>query len=156
MYKRQILEVSPDRQRLAAHLGAMLAQRGGAFLCFDYGHARSGYGDTLQAMRSHAFADPLAQPGLHDITSHVDFADLAQIMRQAGAIVSPIVTQGQFLLALGLAERAGALGATRDEAGRAEIASQAHRLAGTGPGEMGDLFKVVAAGSAALPLPPFD
>ena len=66
------------------------------------------------------------------------------------------MTQGQFLLALGLAERAGALGATRDEAGRAEIASQAHRLAGTGPGEMGDLFKVVAAGSAALPLPPFD
>ena len=77
-------------------------------------------------------------------------------MRQAGASVSPIVTQGRFLLALGLAERAGALGATRDEAGRAEIASQAHRLAGNGPGEMGDLFKVVAAASTALPLPPFD
>ena len=151
-----ILEVSPDRRRLAARLASMLAQRGGAFLSFDYGHAQSGYGDTLQAMRSHAFADPLAEPGLHDITSHVDFADLAETMRHAGVAVSPIVTQGQFLLALGLAERAGALGATRDAAGRAEIASQAHRLAGTGPGEMGDLFKVVAAGSTALPLPPFD
>ena len=151
-----ILEVSPDRQRLAARLGSLLAQRSGAFLCFDYGHAHGGHGDTLQAMRRHAFADPLLQPGHHDITSHVDFAALAQSMRQAGASVSPIVTQGRFLLALGLAERAGALGATRDEAGRAEIASQAHRLAGNGPGEMGDLFKVVAAASTALPLPPFD
>lgn len=151
-----ILEVSPERLHLSARLASMLARRTGAFLCLDYGHARSAYGDTLQALRGHAFADPLAEPGFHDITSHVDFAAIAEAMRQAGATVSPIVTQGQFLLALGLAERAGALGAARDEAGRAAVASQARRLAGTGPGEMGDLFKVVAAASTALPLPPFD
>ena len=31
-------------------------------------------GDTLQAVRAHAFANPFENPGEQDLTAHVDFA----------------------------------------------------------------------------------
>ena len=43
-----------------ALLARRIAQHGGAALIIDYGHAESGFGDTLQAVRGHEFADPLA------------------------------------------------------------------------------------------------
>lgn len=149
------LEVSPDREALAAGLGRRLAADGGAALVIDYGHAEPGYGDTLQAIREHAFADPLDRPGEIDITSHVDFASLARQLARAGLVVPPPMEQGSFLFALGLRERAGALGAGRSTAEQAGILAAARRLAGTGPTEMGRLFKVLAAASKPLPLPPF-
>ena len=45
---------------------ALLARRvahGGAALFIDYGHAETGFGDTLQAVREHKFADPLDDAG---------------------------------------------------------------------------------------------
>ncbi|WP_062229354.1 class I SAM-dependent methyltransferase [Aureimonas frigidaquae] len=151
-----IFEWSPAREALALALGRRIAAHGGAALFLDYGHARSAFGDTLQALRNHAYADPLQAVGRQDLTSHVDFARLAEALGAGGAIASPVMAQGPFLLALGLAERAGALGAQRDAAGRASITAAAHRLAGDRPGEMGQLFKVLAASSRPIALPPFD
>jgi NADH dehydrogenase [ubiquinone] 1 alpha subcomplex assembly factor 7 len=75
----------------------------------DYGYAKPGFGDTLQAVRGHAYDDPLAHPGEADLTAHVDFAALAATAREAGAQVMPVATQGDFLRALGLEQRAAAL-----------------------------------------------
>ncbi|WP_102958860.1 class I SAM-dependent methyltransferase [Mangrovicella endophytica] len=150
-----ILELSPQRDALASTIGRRIASVGGAALFIDYGHAAPGYGDTLQALRRHAFADPLAQPGLVDITSHVDFSRLARILAASGLAVAPIAEQGAFLATLGLLDRAEAL-ARRGGAdeGRA-IETATRRLAGSGEGEMGRLFKVLAAASQPMELPPF-
>ncbi|GGE19133.1 TetR family transcriptional regulator [Aureimonas endophytica] len=151
-----VFEVSPARLAIAEAIGARLARDGGAALLIDYGHAAPGFGDTLQAVRRHAFADPLAEPGEADITSHVDFAALAARLARPGLHVAPIMPQGAFLLSLGLRERAIALAraaATEDE--RDAVLAAAHRLAGTGPNAMGELFKVLVAASRPLPLPPF-
>ncbi|MCW4113809.1 SAM-dependent methyltransferase [Aurantimonas sp. MSK8Z-1] len=150
-----VLEVSPEREALAGHLAARLARDGGAALFFDYGHALTGFGDTLQAIGGHACADPLTRPGEIDITSHVDFARLAARFEAARLTVSAVAEQGETLLALGLLERAGALGADGSAAARAVITAAVERLAGTGPGQMGRLFKVLAVASAPLALPPF-
>ena len=150
-----ILEISPQRSALADTLARRLAEGGGLALLFDYGHAVSGYGDTLQAMRAHGFADPLSDPGRCDITSHVDFSALGAAFSRAGLAVAPVMDQGEFLLRLGLAERAGALGRGRDATEQAALSAAARRLAGGGENEMGILFKVLAASSATLPLPPF-
>ncbi len=50
---------------------------GGAALIVDYGDWRS-LGDTLQALKAHAFEPPLAHPGDADLTAHVDFEALAR------------------------------------------------------------------------------
>ncbi|MBC8129089.1 MAG: SAM-dependent methyltransferase [Rhizobiaceae bacterium] len=150
-----ILELSPQRLAIADTIAAKIASYGGAALIIDYGHAKSGYGDTLQAVKHHAFADPLAAPGERDITSHVDFESLAERFAAAGLTVAPIMEQGEFLLRLGLAERAGALGRDRSAEEAAAIEAAARRLAGTGKAEMGSLFKVLAASSMHFPMPPF-
>jgi len=151
-----VLEISPERDGLASRIAARLTSEGGAGLFFDYGHAETGYGDTLQAVKAHAFADPLDRPGEADLTSHVDFQQLGAHFAAAGLAVSPVKEQGDVLLALGLLERAGQLGASEDTAARRAIEQAVARLAGNGQGQMGSLFKALAVATRPLPLPPFD
>ncbi|WP_019997888.1 class I SAM-dependent methyltransferase [Aureimonas ureilytica] len=150
-----VFEFSPERDAIVASIAGHLAARSGAALLIDYGHAASGFGDTLQALRQHRFAPALDQVGAADITSHVDFERVLTVAQECGVAHGALATQGDFLLSLGLLERAGALGAPLDEAGRSAVTQAVHRLAGTGPDEMGALFKVAALSSRALALPPF-
>ena len=148
-----ILEVSPARDALAAEIARRVVAFGGAALIIDYGHAETAPGDTLQAMRGHAFADPLAAPGEADLTAHVDFAALARRARAEGAAVHGPITQGEYLLALGLLERAGRLGADKSEAEQEALRAAVERLAG--PAQMGTLFKVLAITRPGVAPPPF-
>ena len=50
---------------------ARCRDQGGALLALDYGPAEAALGDSLQAMRGHGRADPLAEPGTVDVTAHV-------------------------------------------------------------------------------------
>ena len=64
-------------------------------------------------MIDHSYADPLDRPGEADLTAHVDFDALA---RAAGALEAfPVMDQGDFLAALGIAERARALASAHPE-----------------------------------------
>jgi len=135
-------------------LAARLAAQGGAALIIDYGHARSGFGDTLQAVRDHAYADPLADPGEADLTAHVDFALLASAARSAGAAVLGPVPQGDFLRALGIDARAAAIQQRATPVQGEAIDAAVARLTGSGEGQMGELFKVLGLGAPDLPLLP--
>ncbi|BCH31460.1 ATP synthase subunit beta [Mesorhizobium sp. L-8-10] len=147
-----IVEVAPSRSALMQKIAERIAGDGGAGLFFDYGYLEPATGDSFQALRRHAFTDPLAEPGKADLTAHVDFAALADAVRAAG-LVAGLATQGGFLLRMGLLERAGRLGADADEAGRERISGEVERLAG--PDQMGSLFKVMAVARQELSLPPF-
>ena len=138
-------------------LSRHLKQAGGAALFIDYGSAQSGFGDTLQAMWRHAYVDPLAEPGEADLTVHVDFARMAQAALRAGAAVHGPATQADFLLALGLAERAQVLSAKATPDQAQAIGAAFDRLTQAGATGMGDLFKVLALSHPGLPpLPGFD
>lgn len=150
-----IAEIAPARAAIMQLLSDRLFDGGGTALIVDYGHLASGFGDTLQAVYKHAFDPPLAHPGEADLTSHVDFSALADVARTRSVAVNGMMTQGEFLLKLGLIERAGALGRDRGQAERDTIRAAVERLAGNGPNEMGDLFKVLAVSSPAVALTPF-
>lgn len=149
-----VVEVSPAATAIAGTIAERVVRHGGAALIVDYGYQGPALGDTLQAAKAHRFADPLLTPGEADLTAHVDFAALAGAGRKAGAFVRPLISQGDFLIRLGLAERAEALASGKDDAGRASIAADVERLAGREA--MGDLFKVFAFSHPALALPVFD
>jgi SAM-dependent MidA family methyltransferase len=150
-----IFEVAPARQAVMATLCERLRQSGGTALIIDYGHMVTGFGDTLQAVRSHEFDPPLAHPGEADLTSHVDFEDLARIALGAGVHLNGGLRQGDFLYGLGLTERATALAKGKEPADQKLIAVAVDRLAGEGAGKMGELFKVIAVSSPTLDLAPF-
>ncbi len=149
-----VWESAPARQAVVAEIGARLAADGGAALIIDYGYKGPAFGDTLQAVRNHKFDPPLAEPGEADITAHVDFTALAEAANGAGAKAKPLLTQGGFLRAMGLAERAERLSSGKDEMTRAGIAAAVERLAG--PAAMGSLFKVLCIAAPGLSLAPFD
>jgi len=127
-----------------APLCERLVRCGGAALMIDYGHAEPGLGDTFQALRAHAFADPLDQPGEADLTAHVDFAAVAAAGRRLGVHAAGPMTQGDFLRALGIEARAAALRQRATPAQAQAIDAALTRLTGSGRANMGELFKVLA------------
>jgi len=146
----EILETSPARDEAINSVATCLAARGGVAIFIDYGHARSAPGDTLQAVHAHAFAPVLADPGEQDLTAHVDFEAVTAVARDAGASVTNVVTQGEWLSRLGIHDRAEALASSNpDRAG--EVRAAAVRL--TAPDQMGELFKIIALHSPAWPAP---
>jgi len=102
-----IFEISTIREAFIANASELLKENSGAALFIDYGHTKTDFGDTVQAMRAHGFVDILAEPGMADLTAHVDFGALSQIAKSSGMNVKPIIKQGEFLLSKGLIERAG-------------------------------------------------
>ncbi|HEY8433589.1 MAG TPA: SAM-dependent methyltransferase [Sphingomicrobium sp.] len=146
----EIVETSPAREGAVAAVSRHLAANGGVAIFIDYGHERSGPGDTLQAVHAHAFAPVLDRPGEHDLTAHVDFEELARAARAGGSVATPITTQGEWLIRLGIEARAQAL--SRANPDRVEEVEAALRRL-TGPDEMGSLFKVIAIHSREWPAP---
>lgn len=147
-----IVEIAPARMALMDKLAERLAGQGGSGLFIDYGYERPAMGDTLQAMRRHSYVDALANPGEADLTAHVDFAALKKAVRAHG-LSARLMPQGDFLLGLGLLERAGRLGAGKSGDVQERIRGEVERLAG--PGEMGTLFKVLAVTPSTVAIPPF-
>lgn len=135
-----IVELCPAAPAIMQAVAGRIARHGGAAIVIDYG-GWMGTGDTFQAVRSHAYADPLAEPGLADLTAHVDFAPLAAAAEAAGAVAGPLTPQGTLLVRLGLHTRAAALASRLDAAGRATLEAAVSRL--TDPAGMGTLFKAL-------------
>lgn len=148
----EVLETRPAATSLIAALAARAATAPLAALFIDYGHDESACGETLQAVRSHLYADPLADPGEVDVSAHVDFAALKRDAVKHGMIAYGPLPQGEFLLKLGLGPRRDRLLKDAAEDQRAAIASGAARL--VDPRQMGMLFKVLAVASGTLPPPP--
>lgn len=146
-YSGEILELPAGGAEAMQRIARKVALQGGAILAIDYGYGRTQTGETLQAVKDHAFASPLAEPGSADISAHVNFGLLADAAKAAGLAVPPLASQGEFLLLLGLGERAKALArANPHEA--ANIARAVERL--SAPAQMGTLFKVLCAHSPGL------
>lgn len=151
----EIAEFSPVRDAVAREIGRRITRDMGAALIIDYGHMRSAVGDTLQAIRKHQFADVLVQPGETDITSHVDFDALTRAVTADGAKPYGPVTQGDFLVKMGLKEREEMLRARADARQRIRLSKGAQRL--VSGNQMGQLFKVLAVAHPDMPKPaPFN
>ena len=104
-----VIEVSPACEQAMAQLTATISRQGGAALVIDYGYAAPALGDSFQALENAEFADPWANPGKADLTAHVNFANLAAVGKAAGLSATATISQGAFLSALGIAQRAAGL-----------------------------------------------
>jgi SAM-dependent MidA family methyltransferase len=149
-----VYETAPAAIALGEVIAAQVEAHGGAALLVDYGYAGPGFGETLQAVEDHRFADPLAHPGEADLSAHVDFTALGEAGLRGGAGVHGPVGQGALLTALGIEARARSLMA-RNPASREALQAALARL--TGADAMGTLFKAMAfLPGAAATAPGFD
>ena len=134
-----LVETCTTAGAVTGHIANRISVHGGTALIVDYGDWRS-LGDTLQAVQDHKAVDPLAHPGLADLTAHVDFEALA--VAATDCAYSRVTAQGVFLERLGITQRAKQL-ATSLSGSALENHIAAHRRL-THPAEMGNLFKVMA------------
>jgi len=136
-----VFEWRPDAEVMK--IASRVRDQDGAALIIDYGHLRSDAGDTFQAIARHSFTDPLKNPGEADVTAHVDFQALARAAEDLGARVHGPVPQGDFLMRLGIENRAISLLAKASPEVSEDITSALKRLVGGGRGGMGQMFKVL-------------
>jgi SAM-dependent MidA family methyltransferase len=101
-------ETSPAAEGWVASLAAALVT--GYIALIDYGGdetellMRQGAG-TLRGFAQHRLiADPLAEPGLHDLTASVDFTAIRRAAEGAGLQLVGMSTQRDVLVALGIRE----------------------------------------------------
>ena len=125
----------------------------GVALLIDYGlprahlyHPDRATGTLRCHFRHRAHSDPFINVGLQDITAWVDFTRVAEAADSAGLEVLGFATQAAFLIGAGMesllsTEMQLAAGDTRQQA---VLAGEARRL--LLPGEMGEIFKVIALG----------
>ena len=144
------MEVRPAALTLIRDLAGRLSRQPGSALFIDYGHGQTALGDTFQAVKGHQYQDPLDDPGMADLTAHVDFGVLGTAASDTGGVVFGPVSQGNFLNSLGIGIRAEAL-ATASPAHKQEIMAGLHRL--TSDDAMGRLFKVMALTSPGMASP---
>ena len=111
-------EVCLAAPEVMSQLARRLAR--GYLVSIDYGHdAPSLYASwrrmgTLMAFRAHSpQPDPLASPGLLDLTAHVDLTSLARAAQAEGCEVASHRSQAEALIALGIGE---SLDAARERA----------------------------------------
>jgi SAM-dependent MidA family methyltransferase len=144
---------SQHPKRLADAFKALNKTGAIAALLIDYGHVEPVSGDTLQAVRGHAYESPLTSPGEADLSSQISYFELATVFDAAGLAIDGPVTQAEFLGALGIIERTSRLmSANPQRAG--EIEAGVARL--IAPNGMGTRFKVMGVRSSGLPpLPGF-
>lgn len=143
----EVRETCPEALPIVAEIAGRIAAHGGCAILLDYG-TWDGRGDTFQALRRHRPEGVLDNPGEADLTAHVDFKPLALAGQAAGARVSRMIAQGEWLLRLGIGQRAERLARAGDAGAMAAL----HRL--TAPEEMGQLFKVLAFWAPQAPVPP--
>jgi SAM-dependent MidA family methyltransferase len=102
-----IVDLAPEAPRWVRRIGAALER--GYHLAIDYGYLREDLfrrkRGTLMCYRGHAVHEnPYLDPGIQDLTAHVDFSDLIDTGRQAGLELMGFRTQKDFLVDLGLLE----------------------------------------------------
>ena len=145
-----IYETAPQVSSILYELTSRIMKQGGALLVIDYGYTEPGLGSSLQAVKDHAFADPFENPGRHDLTAHVNFAEMANLAEMRELRVSGPVTQCAWLAMLGIHQRAAHIAQTTPERSDEIFAARDRLIAAD---RMGTLFKVLAISSPDWPVP---
>jgi SAM-dependent MidA family methyltransferase len=118
----------------------------GIGLIIDYGYhvnnlIRVDFNPTIQSIKDHKYNPVLNAVGDADITAHVDFFAIRNAALARGVNVDEVITQGEFLLNMGIMLRAEILKQKASAKDRADIDAALQRL--VSPDHMGNLFKVL-------------
>ena len=129
--------------QVAKHLDA------GLFLTFDYGFPEGEYyhpqrleGTLMAHHRHHAIQDPFHLPGLCDLTTHIEWSQIARSALAENADDVFLTNQAAYLLDAGIGDIALEIGDPSDPETFLPISNALQKL--LSEAEMGELFKAFA------------
>jgi SAM-dependent MidA family methyltransferase len=137
---REIYEFSEDSDHIISFIAKNIKSYGGFILFADYGYTKLTYKSTLSSIKNNKITNFLDNIGEQDLTAHVNFSNILNIMNCHGVKNLKTLKQSKFLKEMGIELRASKLIENNLEKEK-EILLGLNRL--TNHEEMGSLFKII-------------
>jgi len=138
---QKIIEYSPTALEFLKNISKKINKKKGALLIIDYGYLEDSMKDTLMTIRKHEVSDILKENKNSDITYKLNFKLLKKITKILKLKCQGITTQRNFLMNLGIQQRAEIISRNLPFSKKADVYYRLKRL--IDKNEMGDLFKVM-------------
>ena len=123
------------------NISKMIKKNTGGLLLIDYGYTDKKMKNTLQAISKHKFDNVLDNIGNSDITHNINFNLFKRFTKQLGGLRSNLTTQKEFLVKMGIKQRAEMISKNQNFLKKADIYYRLKRL--IDEKQMGNLFKVM-------------
>ena len=123
------------------NISKIIKKNKGGLLLIDYGYTEKKMKNTLQGISNHKFANILSNIGDIDITHNINFDLFQQYTKKIGGLESHLTTQKDFLINMGIKNRAEKISKNLSFLKKADIYYRLERL--IGENQMGNLFKVM-------------
>ena len=123
------------------NISDIIKKNTGGLLIIDYGYLEKKMKNTLQAVSNHKFANILDNIGEVDITHNINFELFKKFTQKLGGLDNNLNTQKNFLIKMGIKERAEILSRNKNFSKKADIFYRLNRL--IDEKQMGTLFKVM-------------
>ena len=137
---QNFLEISLEEIRILKKLNKILVNNGGCLLFIDYAYSSNKMYDTLQAVKKHKKVDVLNNVGSSDISHLINIPLLKKVAKKLNLELD-FINQRDFLLNLGILQRAEILAKNKNFLEKANIYYRINRLIDRK--QMGELFKVI-------------
>jgi NADH dehydrogenase [ubiquinone] 1 alpha subcomplex assembly factor 7 len=138
---QNFIEYSPETTAYLKIISKKIKTNNGALLIIDYGYLENKIKNTIQTISNHKYSDALKNIGKSDITHNISFHLLKKIVQELGSFNTVVTNQREFLIKMGIIERAEIISKNLTFKKKADIFFRLKRLIDTN--EMGDLFKVM-------------
>ena len=123
------------------NISQIIKKNTGGLLIIDYGYTEKKMRNTIQAISNHKFANILSNIGNVDITYNINFNLFKKLTEQMNGLSHDLTTQREFLLKMGIKQRAEIISNNLNFLKKADIFYRLKRL--IGENQMGNLFKVM-------------
>ena len=122
-------------------ISKIIKKNKGGLLLIDYGYTEKKMKNTLQAISNHKLASILKNIGDVDITHNINFNLFKTFAKLIGGLENNLTTQKEFLLKMGIKQRAEIISKNQNFLKKADIYYRLKRL--IDEKQMGNLFKVM-------------
>ena len=139
--KQKFVEYSELGFKYLKDISKFVKQNTGGLLILDYGYNEKKMKNTLQAIVNHKFANILDNIGDADITHNINFNLFKNFIKQMPGLDNHLTTQGDFLIKMGIKERAEIISKNQNFLKKADIFYRLNRL--IDERQMGQIFKVM-------------
>ena len=139
--KQNFIEYSEIGVNYLKNIAKIIKKNNGGILIIDYGYLENNMKNTLQAISNKKYSKILDNFGKSDITHNINFDLFKKIIKKIGGLKENITTQRNFLMKIGIEQRAEILSRNLSFLKKADIYYRLKRLIDTK--QMGNLFKVM-------------
>ena len=140
-YNQNFIEYSDLGIDYLRNISKFIKKNTGGLLIIDYGYTEKKMKDTLQAISKHKFVNILENIGNSDITHNISFDFFKRILKKMGGLQNNLTTQKEFLLKMGIMQRAEMIVKNLKFSKKADIYYRVKRL--VDEKQMGTIFKVM-------------